>query len=372
MMPGVQFRDIRDALVSGYPDPNDLREMLRIRLDTRLDDIVAPGSLKTRVFDLLTKAESQGWLTDLVREGYLENPRNSDLLTIYRKYGLAPGISAQHAGVVVQGILAVNDGLQQTIELRLPAFDFAVWREKMALVEGRVCRVELNGNAAGTGFLVGPDAVLTNYHVLEPVLKGTTPPAAVTCRFDYKVLTDGSRLEGTVVGLHPTDWKTDDSPPSAAERTLSPDEPPPTADELDYALVKLARPLANEPASAKGGADAPRRGWVTVPTFPTALLAHMPLMIAQYPDGSPLKLAVDTDAVLGTLADGNRVRYATNTDHGSSGSPVFGMDWKLVALHHLGDPAVSSMPAKYNQGIPIAKIRARLVRKGKAGALGEE
>ena len=89
-------------------------------------------------------------------------------------------------------------------------------------------------------------------------------------------------------------------------------------------------------------------------------------------DGNPLKLAVDTDAVLGTNAAGNRVRYATNTDHGSSGSPVFDIDWKLVALHHLGDPAVSSMPAKYNQGIPIAKIRARLERDGKAGALGAE
>ena len=371
MMPGVQIRDIRDALVSGY-DADSLREMLRMRLDTKLDDIVAPGALRTRVFDLLDTAERQGWLTDLVREGYLENPRNADLLTIYRKYGLAPGVSAQHAGVIVQGVQAVGDGLQETIKLRLPAFDFAVWREKMALVEGRVCRVELNGNAAGTGFLVGPDAVLTNFHVLESVLTGTTPPAAVTCRFDYKVLADGSRLEGTVVGLHPTEWNTDASPPSAAERTLSPDEPPPTADELDYALVKLARPLANEPASAKGGADAPRRGWVPVPLFPSAFLAHTPLMIAQYPDGNPLKLAVDTDAVLGTNAAGNRVRYATNTDHGSSGSPVFDMDWKLVALHHLGDPAVSSMPAKYNQGVPIAKIRARLERGGKAGALGGE
>ena len=369
MMPGVQYQEIWRAFTTGF-SKRSLEQMLKFRLDLDLDSIVAGGSMQDVVFDLLGLAEREGWTTDLIRQGYLENPRNPDLLTIYRKYGLSPAVSAQQAGVVVQGVQAVGEGLEGTIKLRNPTFDFAVWRERMALVEGRVCRVELNGRAAGTGFLVGPDAVLTNYHVLESVLTGATPPSAVACRFDYKVLSDGSRLEGTVVGLHPADWNTDASPPSAAERTVSPDEPPPTADELDFALVKLARPLANEPASAKGGAEAPRRGWVTVPLFPSAFLKNTPLMIAQYPDGNPLKLAVDTEAVLGTNAAGNRVRYATNTDHGSSGSPVFDMDWKLVALHHLGDPAVSSMPAKYNQGVPIAKIRERLTRAGKAGALG--
>jgi V8-like Glu-specific endopeptidase len=31
------------------------------------------------------------------------------------------------------------------------------------------------------------------------------------------------------------------------------------------------------------------------------------------------------------------VRYAVNTEPGTSGSPVFDKDWRLVALHHLGD-----------------------------------
>jgi V8-like Glu-specific endopeptidase len=370
MMPGVQYQEIWRAFTTGF-SKRSLEQMLKFGLDLDLDSIVAGGSMQDMVFDLLGQAEREGWTTDLIRQAYQYNPRNADLLRIYQKYGLAPGVSAQNAGNVVPEVRSV-EGLEGNIRLRLPTFDFAVWREKMALVEGRVCRVELNGNAAGTGFLVGPDAVLTNYHVLQSVLTGATQPSAVACRFDYKVLSDGSRLEGTVVGLHPADWNTDASPPSAAERTLSPDEPPPTADELDYALVKLARPLANEPASAKGGAESPRRGWVPVPLFPSAFLKNTPLMIAQYPDGNPLKLAVDTEAVLGTNAVGNRVRYATNTDHGSSGSPVFDMDWKLVALHHLGDPAVSSMPAKYNQGVPVAKIRERLTRAGKAGALGAE
>ena len=48
----------------------------------------------------------------------------------------------------------------------------------------------------------------------------------------------------------------------------------------------------------------------------------------------PLKLAPDTEAVLSVNANGTRVRYANNTEPGSSGSPVFDINWNLVALHH--------------------------------------
>src|SRR5262249_45095282 len=234
---------------------------------------------------------------------------------------------------------------------------------------GQVCRVEIDGNAAGTGFLVGPDAILTNYHVLKSVLQGTTPATKITCRFDYKVLADGSRVEGIAVGLHAADWKLDFSPNSAAEDTATPDNPPPTADELDYALVRLARPTGSESAAPKGGAEAPQRGWLSIPAGPHVFVRKDPLMIAQHPDGKPLKLAVDTESVIETNAIQNRVRYATNTEAGSSGSPVFDLDWNLVALHHLGDPAYDH-PAAYNQGVPIDKIRARLTKAGKVSALG--
>jgi V8-like Glu-specific endopeptidase len=62
-----------------------------------------------------------------------------------------------------------------------------------------------------------------------------------------------------------------------------------------------------------------------------------------------------------------RVRYATNTLGGSSGSPCFNFDWDLIALHHYGDPSYNH--PKYNQGIPIGLIRERLRRQGKDQAL---
>src|SRR5205823_396257 len=110
-------------------------------------------------------------------------------------------------------------------------------------------------------------------------------------------------------------------------------------------------------------------GWLAIPAGPLAFVAKMPLMIAQHPDGMPLKLAMDTESVIGVNSNGTRVRYATNTEPGSSGSPVFDLEWNLVALHHLGDPACD-LPPTYNQGVPIDKVRARIVAQGVGGVLG--
>lgn len=75
-----------------------------------------------------------------------------------------------------------------------------------------------------------------------------------------------------------------------------------------------------------------------------------------------MKLALDTDAVIGRNANRTRIRYKTNTDPGASGSPCFTMDWDLAALHHYGDPAWQQ--PMFNQGIPIELIRRRIVEKG--------
>src|SRR5262249_7623686 len=114
MMPGVQFEEIWKALYTGY-SKKSLEQMLKFRLNLDLDDIVGDGQMRDMVFDLLSQSEREGWTTDLVREGYLYNPRNADLLKIYEKYGLAPGISAQQAGAAVSGVRSVVEGLEKAI-----------------------------------------------------------------------------------------------------------------------------------------------------------------------------------------------------------------------------------------------------------------
>jgi hypothetical protein len=71
-----------------------------------------------------------------------------------------------------------------------------VLRERLAQVDGCICRIKLGGNAIGTGFPVGPDLVLTNYHMTEGLIESKASASKVGSRFDCRVLADGSRSEG--------------------------------------------------------------------------------------------------------------------------------------------------------------------------------
>jgi V8-like Glu-specific endopeptidase len=81
----------------------------------------------------------------------------------------------------------------------------------------------------------------------------------------------------------------------------------------------------------------------------------------------PLKLALDSEGVLGYSPNERRLRYRTNTLNGSSGSPVFNQDWEILALHHAGDPQYPYLNrGAYNEGVPIAAIWKHLSADVKA------
>jgi hypothetical protein len=232
-------------------------------------------------------------------------------------------------------------------------------------LEGQVCRITIGGNSAGTGFLVGPQAVLTAGHVLRRVVEGAIRPDKVRFQFDYKVLRDGTRMDTPSVGLA-DDWKLDYSPPTAAEDDGQPDRETPTIEQLDYALVRLAAPIGEKAADPHPGPDAAPRRWIRIPAIPPKFSSPMPVMILQHPDGQPLHWAMDTHGIdeesgLWLNANKTRVRYATNTEPGASGSPCFDFDWNLLALHQYGDGGYGG-GGEFNQGTPITAIRDRLGR----------
>jgi Trypsin-like peptidase domain len=332
-------------------------------------EYVAPGKpLRPTIADLLNALEERGATARFLAHSYRNFPARADVRSgIAQRCPAAVAalaeptadIAAQTRGQPQERAppSANAPGLQRNVRPHLTKVDVRVWLERLAEIERRVCRVEINGNAAGTGFLVGPEVVLTNWHVVEAAQRAGRINE-VMCKFGYLRLPDGTRQSGTAIALH-ADGCLDSSPYAPAEKTGQPETPLPTADELDYALLRLAVPAGHAEIEGRP------RGWITLPTAPVALDPHTPLLIVQHPDGAPMKLALDTDAVIGTNANGTRIRYTTNTDPGSSGSPCFSMDWDLVALHHYGDPAWAA--PKFNQGVPIGMIRSRIVARG-AGA----
>jgi len=58
--------------------------------------------------------------------------------------------------------------------------------------------------------------------------------------------------------------------------------------------------------------------------------------IIQHPNGEPKQLAIRNNQVVDELE--LFLHYRTDTDPGSSGSPVFNDQWEVVALHHSGVP----------------------------------
>ena len=307
----------------------------------------------------LIAALELGPTTDrFLRVVYREKPFQTDLLQFIAQ--LYPDIPDTARRVPVEfafqkgGVTAAQasggPGLERVIRPALASPDTEIWLDQFELVKRRVCRVEVNQSGIGTGFLVGPGAVLTNWHVVEEARK-VGLLGQMSCRFDYRKLTAGGVDPGTLVGVAGV---ADELPCSDAELTEHPDDPAPTAQQLDYALLQLAQPV-------------PERGWFALPD-PPPLGAHAELIIVQHPQGEPLRFAIDTDAVIGLVHDGLRLRYRTNTQAGSSGSPCFGMDWSLQALHHLGDPAFGA--GVFNQGVPIALVRQSILARGAGAHLG--
>lgn len=177
-----------------------------------------------------------------------------------------------------------------------------------------VCMIEL-GSARGTGFLLPNGYMLTNNHVLKSADEASNAVAV----FNFE-----ENVSGGAIQLYK--YKTD---PSTYLGSAA----------LDYALVKLAD-------SSFGGPQKPLSDWgnLTLSTAKPALEDYV--TIIQHPLGQDKQLAFDRVSAV----QPNYLLYKTDTLKGSSGSPVFNMDWKVVALHHW------AMDTDDNRGVLVEAI----------------
>lgn len=234
---------------------------------------------------------------------------------------------------------------------------------KRALIARQVCLINVNDlygkKHNATGFLVGPDLVLTNYHVVKDVIQNPRQlHSTVLCKFDVGL----ENKQPTQIRLA-EDWLIHYSEFSQAEGENGPidDMNQPAADQLDYALIRLASPVGSQKLG-----NEPPRGWIRIPSIGPRFRGKMALVIPQYPGGrnysAPQKDdAIDPEAGYFLVHNDLRVRYKVDTENGSSGSPCFDVNYNLVALHHYGGTTnKNGKSLKFNQGIPIDKIRDRL------------
>lgn len=356
---GQQFEEFTRALIDAYSQA-DLRAMLRFRLDKNLDAIALGEDLTEIVFRVIETAEREGWTDRLLLAARESNPGDPELLAFAQQFELAPTTPPR-------------SDLERLITKTNSFLDIAKWRMRLGELEGQVCRVEIP-DGYGTGFLLGPDVVMTNYHVVQSIIEQRGVGAdKVVLRFDYKRLEDGTTLNPGREFRLAAEWLIDDSPMSPVDSQPEPKSGVPQPDQLDYALLRVEGTPGLESIGNADDPGAPRRKWIDVPTTPYDFLPQSALFIVQHPQGEPLKLALDDDAVIGLNANATRVMYKTNTEPGSSGSPCFNANWELVALHHSGDPNFDpAHKPTYNEGIPCSAIVNLLQQRGHMNKLGQQ
>jgi V8-like Glu-specific endopeptidase len=189
-----------------------------------------------------------------------------------------------------------------------------------------VCRLVVNvqgsGLIYGSGFRIASDMLLTNWHVLH--LADGTPATAVTAEFGYEDDGHGGCLPATEIPCDVASIRSD--------RTD------------DWAVIQARVPLQDH--------------WPIVKLSEAAEpVRNAPAYIIQHPGGNRKRLGYVRNQV--SSFDDLVVYYLTDTEPGSSGSPVFNARGQLIALHHAaGSPqtVVGRPPMSKNEGIRIQRV----------------
>ncbi|WP_298731567.1 serine protease [uncultured Chitinophaga sp.] len=189
-------------------------------------------------------------------------------------------------------------------------------------------------NELGTGFLLAQRWLLTNNHVL-PNLETA---AAASIEFNYQF------PKGIKVSTkQPADLKAEYATrltPGTADKPLFY-----TNEAEDWTLVKIDDPQIDP------------FGFFTMAA--PGLKPGDFVNIIQHPLGGPKQIGIYQNMVM--YADDAIVQYMTDTNTGSSGSPVVNSDWEVVAIHHSGgwveDPATKET-VRRNQGTNIQRVKA--------------
>ena len=214
---GRQKKALHAALLAAFPRHASLEQLVLFHLDTHLAVVAGEGPLTDVVFRLMDWAEAQGRLDALVNGARDENPENPQLIAFERLVLEARDTRPQDSAlrqfaerVQLAPVMPADPDLEKRV-FRAGFSDIAQWRARLGQAELAVCRIEAPAwRALGTGFLVGPDLVVTNRHVVDALASDPAPP--LVARFDFKVSPDGTRLrEGRTFGLA-RDWLVASSP----------------------------------------------------------------------------------------------------------------------------------------------------------------
>jgi hypothetical protein len=248
-------------------------------------------------------------------------------------------------------------GLEKLVNAAAGFADITAFRKGLVEAECRTARIEIGGKAKGTGFLIGDSLLLTNWHVVKNGVEGAL------ARFDHKTQPGGSLASQGRAVLFADKWLEASSPHEVIALEIGNDGPP--SGNWDYALVRLAEPVGSQPIGSDPSGGGDKRGYYSLDGGSYQFDKDEPLLIVGHPDGRPMQLSYACPSGVSPTQHSSRIRYQTNTEGGSSGSPVFNRNWRVVALHHAAGPTAipgefNLQGGNFNQGIPVSNIVSSL------------
>jgi len=288
-----------------------------------------------------------GGVAATVFDEYLARGSSGELYAQAAERATAPGLSeaireaawqrdeirdeAQADEIAIRAVKLLLDHVKPWRRMH-PVAEAAEWQGKVAAIAPRICRVQV-GYVSGTGFLVGPRAVMTPYHIVADVIQGQGPPNDMAFHFDESG-TSGFTYRAT------GNWLID----------AAPDEDPASALPGGYAVIELDEAIGNHPLPLRPG----RRGWIELPSAGVALPRVQEFAQMIYRAGAEPRFVIGT--VIGY--EGQYVIYRMTMEAGS-GAPCFDADWNLVAMQHS-----FSLPSRHNRALSMHAVTEQLRTRG--------
>ncbi|MGH1143110.1 trypsin-like serine peptidase [Bacillus pseudomycoides] len=206
-----------------------------------------------------------------------------------------------------------------------------------------VALIKFPNNASGTGFLVSKDLLLTNHHVFPEAQQAEE--AEIIFNFESDIY--GNPEPADIYVCNPTDffWSNEN---------------------LDYALVKVNKrsnlnDVENVDYITKQLLPGERWGFIPL-VSQTTIEINQRVNIIQHPEGRMKEIALHDNRITDINPERIIVKYTTDSEPGSSGSPGFTDEWKLVFLHHSAGDEDENGIFVNNEGILIPVIVNDLIK----------
>jgi hypothetical protein len=325
-------------------------------------------NLKAIALAVIDAYENAGLLLGLIQDLYRRGWADSGFAQAMSEFLPLKGAGQQQAAFALRANFLQSPRLSKFLNDCEP---------KLCVI---TARADVGGRARylnGTGFLVGPDLVLTarhvlRYHISEDGLQISPSPGPLYAFFDHLYgdpiinvddITPQLR-ERTRVVEFATDWLVTacGDIPGEAFYEPTPAQIEELEKKLDYALVRLIEPIGSYSRYVYGGT---RRGWYDLSSFPDRVPRKDDrIIIPQHPSGQPQR--IDFGRFNRLDASRTRLQYNAETAGGTSGAPCFNQDCELVGVHNAAyqphDIAI------FNQAVHFSKIMSELREKYPASA----